>query len=262
MPAFVIVTGFTDYGDFGAFIPPNVFLQRFAIGTMAPLVPATLYGGNTNDWGWSVNNVVAQFQGETSGYIVSGFTQSPNLIAPDPEQLYLIKTDIGLSSGCNEMSFTNIFEPINFFRLCPPAYRGIIGMNCRPNIFYVAMNQWRLLCYFPFGIRERGGNQNDGVSGVESPAVISFNEGTVTSYPNPIASGAKLNLRFDLSTPATAQITISDIVGRVIVEREARIQAGSDLHAIETNNWNPGSYLVRITIGNRSSTTRIVVVEH
>jgi hypothetical protein len=109
--------------------------------------------------------------------------------------------------------------------------------------------------------RERGGNDNDGVSGVESPAVISFKEGSVTSYPNPLTRGAMLNLRFDLASAATAHITVSDIVGRIIYENDATLESGSAVRPIGTNGWASGTYIVRIEIDGKASTTRVVVLD-
>lgn len=255
----VIVTGFTDFGDFGAFLPPNAFLQRFSIATMLPTGQGMWYGGNGIDAGWSVNNVAGN-EVQTDGYIVAGLTTSPNLIAPDPEQLYLIKTDVALASGCNEMLFNFIPDSTGFMSACAKIPFEEIAQQCVPEVTMSDMPPGIPLCLGPRTER-RGNGGNDGISGVESPAVISFTEGTVTSFPNPIAGGTKLNLRFDMKSMATAHVSVSDIVGRSMYETEMNIPAGSAMRSIETSGWASGSYIVRVTIGGVASTTRVVVIE-
>lgn len=259
----VIVTGYTHFGG-GTVVPKNVFLYRFTIGTMAAVAPGMAYGGDTDDWGWSVNNATRSDADETPGYIVTGFTKSPSLItAVDPEQLYLIKTDItSLRSFCNEIGFSFLAEKALLQRVCINPNRFSIGQFCNPIVARTQTTWARKLCLSPVAAtRERGGNDNDGVSGVESPAVISFKEGSVTSYPNPLTRGAMLNLRFDLASAATAHITVSDIVGRIIYENDATLESGSAVRPIGTNGWASGTYIVRIEIDGKASTTRVVLLD-
>jgi hypothetical protein len=253
----VIVTGFTDWGA-GAVTPLNAFLQKFQLGNMVPLGAGMAYGGTTLDEGWSVNNCVNVAPGETQGYIVCGFTQSPNLIGVDPQQLYLIKTNLALNSGCNEVPFVFNAIPAAFRQLCfrPAVFH--IGQNCRPNINQMGLPFAMQLCYAP-SVRERGGNGNDGVA--SEPETITFKEGNVSGYPNPITSGSTLNLRFELSKSMPADISISDISGRAIFDKHVSIIAGTAVQPVVTDGWAAGTYLVRVSIAGSSTSMRIIVVE-
>lgn len=258
----VIVTGFTNFGDDQRLVE-NAFLQRFEIGSLNITGAGMAYGGDGVDWGWSVNNATIDDPdiAATPGYIVCGFTQSPNLIGNDPEQVYLIKTNTSLESGCNEVAFEFIAEPADFNIECFEVEVIEQPEDCEYDVEWENLDWQEALCYEYPRTRRQGGNENDGVSGVETPAVISFKEGTVISYPNPVTSGTNLNLRFDLNTSAQAHITVTDIVGRVVVEKDATVEAGSALQMIETAGWTSGSYIVRVTIGGVASTTRVVVIE-
>jgi len=96
---------------------------------------------------------------------------------------------------------------------------------------------------------------------VESP-LITFTEGTVTSYPNPLASGQALNLRFELASLAPAEIIVSDVVGRIVHRETATLAAGSALHVVKTDGWAAGSYQISVRIGETLRTTRVVLLDN
>ncbi|HVZ38903.1 MAG TPA: T9SS type A sorting domain-containing protein [Candidatus Kapabacteria bacterium] len=254
----VIVTGFTDWG--GVINPPNVFLQRFAAGTMNILGGGMAYGGSGMDWGWSVDNCRRDLfcNNETEGYIVSGFTQSPNLIgAADPQQLYLIKTDVALQSGCNETPIAFLHQPANFIRQCPLPVNMPIMMQCIPNITQYPVQWGTQLCYlFPLA-HGNGGGEGDGISGVKAPVTIPVVEGAITSYPNPLSVGTPLNLRFAVAKPAQIGITVTDIVGHVVYQTSEPTAAGTALQVVPTKGWPKGTYVVRVDMGETSSTTKV-----
>jgi hypothetical protein len=100
-----------------------------------------------------------------------------------------------------------------------------------------------------------------GIVGAENAATISFNEGGMTSYPNPLRGGDVLNLRFELTTEATADVVVSDITGRETYRNEVAIGKGSQLVPVSTDGWPTGTYLVRVTIGSVTATSRVVVLE-
>ncbi|MBS1914547.1 MAG: T9SS type A sorting domain-containing protein [Bacteroidetes bacterium] len=258
----VVVTGFTNLpGGFGG---EDVFLQRVATGPGMGLVGgAGDYGGIANDEGWSVSNALHNVAGsETPGYIINGFTQSPNLIgAADPQQLFLVKTDLALNSFCNSLviQFPRGIAPNG--TVCGMAIGPNIGLQCRPNLSKLAWQWGNQLCYALPRAHEQGGNGNDGVAGVDNTSTIAFNDGSMTSYPNPLHSGDVLNLRFDLVKGATAHVVVSDISGREVYRSDIAVQTGAQLVPLNTENWQSGTYLVRVTIGGVSATSHVVVME-
>ena len=255
----VIVTGYTSLGN-AALLGQNVFLQRYRTGTMALSGTAMAYGSNGEDKGWSVNIAANSSSPQTPGFVVAGYTRSSNLIgAADPEQMYLIKTNTTLSSNCNEAVVTFSFEVAAIASICVTTAQGTVGQVCSPGLSATARTWGTQLCFISTGTHKQDGGDNDGVSGVESPAVISFSEGTVRSYPNPLASGQPLNLRFDLSSATQAEIIVSDVMGRIVHQESARIEAGSALHMVKTDGWAAGAYQISVGIGGTLKTTRVVV---
>lgn len=255
----VIVTGFTNIGN-AVLTGENVFLQNYRIGTMALSGIAMAYGGNGPDRGWSVN--VASSTAGTTGFVVAGYTSSPSLIGADPEQMYLIKTNATLSSNCNELPITFSFETAPLTMSCMTTAQGSIGLVCTPPVSSTARTWASQLCFITPFTRQPDGGANDGVSGVESPETISFSEGSVTSYPNPLASGQTLNLRFDLRAQTPVEIIVSDITGRIVHQESAAIEAGSGLHPVATGGWASGIYQISIRIGEVMKTSRVVVLDN
>ncbi len=258
----VIVTGFTNIpGGFGL---SDAFLQRVTTGPgMALAGPAGDYGGLGNDEGWSVGNAVRNVAGaETPGYIVNGFTQSNNLIGPvDPQQLYLVKTDVALMSFCNDilLAFPSGNAPPG--TVCVNVIGPNIGLQCMPNIGKLPWQWANQLCYIIPEARRGGDNGNDGVAGVENSATMTFNEGGMKAYPNPLRGGDVLNLRFELNTGATARVAVSDITGRDVYHKDVVIAKGMQSVPVGTDGWPAGTYLVRVTIGAVTATSHVVVLE-
>jgi hypothetical protein len=258
----VMVTGFTNIP--GGFGQEDVFLQRVGTGPgMALVGPAGVYGGVGNDEGWSVGNAVNNnpLQGETPGYIANGFTASNNLIgAADPQQLYLIKTDVGLGSLCNNVLIPMPAGVAPNATLCGSALGPRIGLQCKPNISKLPWQWGNQLCYAFPQAHQGGGNGNDGAAGIDDAATITFNEGRMTSYPNPLRSGDVLNLRFELSAAATANITVSDIAGRETYRNQIAMGKGTELVPVSTERWTAGTYLVRVTVGTVTTTSHVAVM--
>ncbi len=253
----VIVTGYTSIGS-AVLTGENVFLQRYRTGNLILSGVGMAYGGNGADRGWSVN--AATNTTGTTGFVVAGYTQSPNLIgAADPQQMYLIKTNSTLSSNCNELTITFSFETAAITRVCVTTAQGIIGQTCNPATAATQATWGTQLCYINPRTHQENGGQNDGVSGVESPATISFPEGSVISYPNPLSSGQTLNLRFDLRSGASAEIVISDVMGRIIYQETAAIGAGQAEYPVRTDGWATGTYQVGVRIGGVLKSTRVVI---
>jgi hypothetical protein len=255
----VIVTGFTNHPI--GFGQEDVFLQRVSTGPgMALVGPAGDYGGVGNDEGWSVGLATRNVPGsETPGYIVNGLTQSGNLIAPtDPQQLYLIKTDMGLSSFCNQIfiDFPRGIAPKA--TTCGLALGPRIGLECQPPISQLSWQWGNQLCsVFPKAL-QGDGNENDGA--VENGTTITFDGGRMTPYPNPLREGGLLNLRFELSSTAVAHIVISDIVGRETYRNDLPLGKGTQTLPVTTDRWPAGTYLMRVTVGDATATSHIVVL--
>jgi len=79
--------------------------------------------------------------------------------------------------------------------------------------------------------------------------------------PNPTRGGA-LKVRFSLPTDAPARLELLDVSGRRVVEREVG-SLGAGQHTLDLGagqHLAPGLYLVRLTQGANTRTTRVAVL--
>jgi len=70
-------------------------------------------------------------------------------------------------------------------------------------------------------------------------------------YPNPAGSW----LTIQLSSSATGQATIYDVIGKVVVQTELQ----SSRQTIDVSGLPEGLYFVRLTVGNKSVTKKIII---
>jgi len=147
----LVLTGYLNPIPGAGFGAADAFVHLCSPGTLAGIT-TTIYGGDRDDWGWSVAPVIQNVPCYTSGYIVSGFTQSPSLIGPDPQQLYLIKTDCGLASGCNSQNYTPVEWQPNLQRCCQLPNLRPIGLQCSPSASSLRQCWQHLLCYLFDGV--------------------------------------------------------------------------------------------------------------
>ena len=66
-------------------------------------------------------------------------------------------------------------------------------------------------------------------------AVASF-----STYPNP--SAGNFTLALSAATPQAATLVLSDLLGRVVYQRQLRLQAGPNEVAVEVPGQQPGLY--------------------
>jgi hypothetical protein len=240
----------------------DLFLQRFKCGGWGIAGPFTaLYGGKVNDWGWSVSPVIGSEPCRSSGYIATGFTNS--FTFPD-EQLYLVKTDAGMKSGCNETQVEPERNDPGFETKCVDVRVNKLEQEEEPKIERQCQYWERLLCY------EAGGTKSCTIKDCEcsgggfgKPGLrnrISFDGVSVVSpVPNPMMRGADITLEYTLTSADAATVTVSDLAGKVIYKHTGDFKAGNNSLAIPTQGWSAGTYLVNVAVGDHFSTKRIVI---
>jgi hypothetical protein len=197
--------------------------------------------------------------GQSPGFIVAGYTKSPNLIgANDPEQLYLIKTNT------NRITCESL-DPDVYVH-----YPNLGPTSAMLDTIHVTnqCGQWRepttqtwvdSICHdtttsAPSRRNDGGG---DGIASVDAPA----DGAAITSYPNPIARGASFNVRYAVATRSTASITVSNEAGRMMYSLTGAYDAGTHLMPVSTGVWPAGAYFVTVTANGESLTHKIIVVE-
>lgn len=95
----------------------------------------------------------------------------------------------------------------------------------------------------------------DDPTSVEDATYFDFG---ATLVPNPVENNAEL--RFTTTNPSTASLTIVDQTGKVMLRLE-NIQVNSNLNTIplDFSNFNSGSYLFNLTVGNKHQTGKIII---
>jgi len=259
----VIITGYmTLPGGFGG---ADAFLQRITptgLG-LAPVAPVTrVFGGQRDDWGWSVDPVYADAAGcYSDGYIMTGFTYS----FVGDQQLYLVKTNLNLKSGCNDREADAREKHPGYKEYCFDMRIDKFGNECRPKIERICQKWETRLCYDKDGTNGCVPRPCDCFDAIfklrfsDDAEIVGTTE--VSTYPNPIASGSLLSLEYTLAAEGKATVVVSDLIGNVIYANSANHDAGLNTVSVSTSGWSVGVYMVQVTIGEKSQTRRIIVTD-
>jgi photosystem II stability/assembly factor-like uncharacterized protein len=80
-------------------------------------------------------------------------------------------------------------------------------------------------------------------SDVESPGNAQASALTLSSYPNPVTSGAAVTLNYTLESAASLTLRVQDLLGRTVSEQSiGRLSPGEHSHSIPTQSLKPGMY--------------------
>lgn len=86
-------------------------------------------------------------------------------------------------------------------------------------------------------------------------AVASF--GTVAAYPNPATD--VLNLNLTLNNNESVVVSMSNVLGETVSSQKYNLSAGSNNIQMSTYNLEAGVYLITVSTGTSTATTRVVV---
>jgi hypothetical protein len=260
----LILTGASDFR--GAAFKADAFLTELDANTLAQAgFGIRFYGDSSYDRGYSVAEVSASFPLRSAGFVFCGFTQSPNIIGTDPQQMYVVKVDINATTPCNYLPGIRDSVPAYPDSCLTPAISHPSYPVCSVNTD--SIQQWWAFqrCFALDGtcgcVARQGGpnNSNDGAAGVDNSETLELTEGMLLPYPNPVRRGSVLNLAYQLGRAGTVTISVSDVVGKVIHSSTDQYAEGRLLIPISTDGWSLGTYVVRVEANGRSATQRIVV---
>jgi len=259
---YLIVTGYMNSPE-GRWL--DVFLQALEPGTLNLSGPAGLYGGEGVDWGWSVESFDDNDEEcRARGFIVTGLTQSPDLIGNDPQQMYIIKTNVDLDDNCTAIRIEVPYEHPRWDPECSELEIGEIGLQCESRSEPVCRYWWELICQSgsPCDVEpcELCGPEG-GKRTVPTPEIA---DGAVTglgSFPNPVKQGTALTLEYTLTRDASMTVVVSDVAGRTIHQGMVNGRTGTGTIEIGTDGWSAGTYTVSVMVDGRSTATRVVVTE-
>lgn len=258
----VVITGYmTLAGGFGG---RDLFVQRIlpTAGGLVWINPTTqLYGGFGEDEGWSVEPVVGNATNcYSDGYIVAGL----NVSFSGTQQLYLIKTDAVMISGCNERAVIAGEGHPNYEEYCVEPKIDARGTECRPRGEIDCPTWETRLCFDPDGTvfcAAIGCScPNPFFKSAPMEGAPEFDaSGTLGAYPNPVRRGSAFTLECSIAEDATATVVVSDLAGKVVHSQSRGFTAGSHHLSIATDGWSAGTYVVQLTIGEKVLRGRIVV---
>jgi hypothetical protein len=257
----LVITGFMTLPN--GFNNKDVFIQRLTPGTLASIAPLThIYGGTQEDEGWSIAPVYDNGPCFTAGYVVAGHTLSFS----NPPQLYLIKTDRNLRSGCNEAEVKAVELHPKLAVDCVKPVIGKLAAECRPRTEPVCQDWQERLCYNPDGTQACRApecpctgimpkqNLSGAATGIDAMAIVS-------AYPNPVRRGADITLECSMAREGAAVLTVSDLSGREIYRASESRAAGGNAFTVSTSGWSTGTYVVTLSAGGRTDSRRVVVTE-
>ena len=243
---------------------------------------SSVYGGNGADQLYSGVDVAVNCY---PGFILCGFSASPNLLAPgDVQQHYVIKTDIVGISGCNEIRPGDRCTQPNYPVVAAPMLATPWPWGVPHAVLQIPAMVTQNLCFraCPPPAPHRQDPVERGIAAIQSgawvetgiaPALTVHTPGNgvasapdvlatiaVSAVPNPVAAGNTFQVRYTLGQAMPIGVVVSDMSGTVVYRRAPENASGNGSIGISTAGWPAGSYMVRTDLGNETRIERIVVV--
>ena len=90
------------------------------------------------------------------------------------------------------------------------------------------------------------------------PRVFAESNNSVKVFPNPVVNVA--NIELNAAQAGIAQVRIYDLTGKLVLnENWGRIAEGTTVRQINCQNFKHGMYLVNITVGRDTATSKLIV---
>lgn len=80
---------------------------------------------------------------------------------------------------------------------------------------------------------------------------------SLSIYPNPTTG--LVNLEYNLDNAASMKVTVTDVVGKVVMSRDLRAASGAQRQTLDLGNLSNGMYLLKVDAGNRQVTRTITL---
>ena len=243
----LIATGVTDFNGNN-----DVHLLSIAPLTLAPNgTVSNTYGGGSTDEGWSTFPVYTDAIGHLDGFVACGLTQSGLGGVPDPQDLYLIRTNPFGLSGCEMGYNVNPLQVNNW--VCANENLNAIRLNAPYNTPHVN-RFWGLnvcVCQTPKLAPETG----------ESPIPANAILTEASLLPNPIKTGNAITLSVRTVDEATVEIVVTNSLGENVVTQQQVLPSGMRDLTLQTTDWPSGVYHVSLDDGVYTHTLHVVVAE-
>lgn len=264
----LVVTGYMVAPATQGFGNQDLFLARVEVGNLrlTPGPQVMLYGGRNMDWGWSVSPVIDRYNPNctTNGFVVTGFTNSPNRVAAgDPLQLYLIKTDEELRTFCTTLVY-DVREERIMQGYCEVPHVAELREWCEVGLEQECQYWQTRICLdreLPEACRIERCECSDDARKQNMKGAAETGSISLSSYPNPVQSGGTITLNYSITGSQDMKITVSDISGKNIYDKTVSDISGHGTIDVSTKGWTSGTYIVNITSAGHTASTRAVVTE-
>ena len=144
-------------------------------------------------------------------------------------------------------------DGINFKTIATVASKASLG-NSNVSIDYTYTDNTAAKGTSYYRLNQRNKNGQTAFSGIVAlKDVAVFKMGAI--YPNPVLSGMNLNISSPSSLKASSVIT--DMSGKILMNRNFDIFAGDNMIAYDVNNLKAGNYLIKVTTADGSSQTQM-----
>ncbi|MBS1913868.1 MAG: T9SS type A sorting domain-containing protein [Bacteroidetes bacterium] len=279
----------------------DLFLQEYQGNLAPVAPTTRIYGGAGNDYGWSCFPVGQKMNCRTPGFVACGTSNSPLCNPPNLPQMYLLKTNNVRSTNCKDVNLNKVdLQPnlpwnglkanildLNYYydttvkRTCqnwgclicvtadftvicpiPPCPAGNCGVNDttppRDTLITDTTRHDTIInpppCP-PYCDSTPPMKPAPGVSGAADAS------NRLVVIPNPVTVGQPFAIDMAIDHDARVDITVTDMNGELVTEKAGQYTAGNRQFPIETDQWLPGAYLVKISDGTHSVTAKVVMTK-
>lgn len=199
--------------------------------------------GNTPGKGYTAYPALSSSSSTTSGFYLTATAENAN---PDLD-MYVVKTDAAGRVRCYYSDVDVRETEPKYEPRCPDVKSEDIGEMCEHHYDPVENDWITVIC----------NDSRDDTQG-KLARVILGSEG-IDLYPNPVKAGSVLTISAAKRQSGSMTIIVSDLAGRILHRSTMELTNGAPTTEINTDGWKAGTYLVKITTGDRTDQKRIVI---
>jgi hypothetical protein len=132
----------------------------------------------------------------------------------------------------------------------------VLGTYTWPNYYYVNETFDSNIVWLKNWITKRMNWLDDRIGSMITEVEGSIDDLQISLSPNPFTNIA--HLTYTLSEPGKVTIELFDSVGRAVVTSEVRHAVGGTFVKALPGNFEPGLYLLKVSVGKKQSIMRVV----
>ncbi len=250
---------------------PEAFLMTLNSGNLLPNPVCTFtYGDRIAPGAGFGTEIGHSIEDDAGGFIICGFSTS-NLnfnVPPDPEQLYLIRMDAAGVSGPPPTPGCESTWPVNptwptWSPTCPSIWLTppLRADSCNPDSTALPGDVPvcpRRPCIIRLPDRRGEGTDGGRISGSD---LMIDDGGALRAYPNPVRRGNDVTLEFLPKSTGGITVRVMNLLGQVVDVHASDNIGAAAVFAVKTGDLPAGTYLVEVSDGETTRTTRVVVTD-